>query len=139
MGYDGDIMLYPTQDGGDINVPNGQPDMDAGLWTAVYLSLFSGAWWGNAIATQAGQFVASLEELMRTDSNQTRLDVEEAARTALRWLLDEGIAVSVEVQATIPAAGYIALAVTIAEPAAEPTVLRYKINWAGQRAAMGVS
>ena len=139
MGYDGDIMLYPTEDGGDINVPNGQPDMDAGLWTAVYLSLFSGAWWGNAIATQAGQFTASVEELMRVDSNRTRLDVEEAARAALRWLTDEGIASAVEVQATIPATGRIDLVVTIMEPAAEPEVLRYKINWAGQRAAMGVS
>jgi phage gp46-like protein len=139
MNYDGDLMLYPTPDGGDINLVGGQPDMDAGLWTAIYLSLFSGKWWGNAISEQAARFADSIEAVIRTDSNRDRLDVEEAARKALQWLLDEGIASAVDVQATIPATGWIALAVTITEPGAEPAVLRYKINWAGQRVAMGVS
>lgn len=139
MNYDGDLMLYPTPDGGDINLVGGQPEMDAGLWTAVYLSLFSGKWWGNAISEQAARFADSIEAVIRTDSNRDRLDVEEAARKALQWLLDEGIASAVDVQATIPATGWIALTVTITEPGAEPAVLRYKINWAGQRAAMEVS
>ncbi len=139
MAYDGDIMIYPTADGGDINIVAGQPDMDAGLWTAVYISLFSGKWWGNAIADKPEQFSDSIESLMENDSNQNRLDVQEAARTALRWMIDEGIATAVDAEATIPQLGYLGLTVTITEPAADPTVLKYKINWAGQRAAMGVS
>jgi phage gp46-like protein len=139
VNYDGDLMLYPTPDGGDLNIIGGQPDMDAGLWTTVYLSLFSGVWWGNALSEQAEQLADSIEAVMLDDSNQGRLNVQEAARAALRWLVDDGIAAAVDVEATIPTAGWIALTITITEPAADPTVLRYKINWAGQRTAMGVS
>jgi phage gp46-like protein len=137
--YDGDLMLYGTPDGGEINVQDGQPDMDAGLATAVYLSLYSGDWWGNALAAKAERTVASIEDKQGLLTNAARLDVEAAARVALQWLVDEGIASAVDVAATLPAVGWLQLAVTVTEPNADPTVLRYKINWAAQRAAMGVA
>lgn len=137
--YDGDLLIYPTDDGGDINVVGGQPDMDAGLWTAVYLSLFTGDWWGNALSDAAARYAASVEDSIRTDSNADRLNVQEAARRALQWLVDDGIAESITVDATIPSGGRLNLTITVQEPAGDPAVLRYEINWAGQRAAMGVS
>lgn len=38
----GDILLFSTPDGGEIQVINGEPDMDGGFESAVYISIFGG-------------------------------------------------------------------------------------------------
>lgn len=136
---DGDPRLTLTPDGGDITLLNGQPDMDQGLETAVLISLFSGSgWWGNVASALDEQVGCELEELTtRTLTNQTRLDAEEAARKALAWMLSAGVAAKVTVAATLPALGWLVLAVTIEQPGGSVTELRYQINWAAQRARMG--
>ena len=136
---DGDVRLTPTADGGDITLLNGQPDMDQGLETAAYISLFSGpAWWGNLAGTLDERAESELEDLLsQTLTNQTRLDAEEYARRALVWMTRSVIAARVTVEATLPALGWLALTVTITQPGTDPQVLRYQINWAAQRARMG--
>ena len=135
---DGDVRLTPTADGGDITLLGGQPDMDQGLETAVYLSLFAGPdWWGNLAGTLDERAESNLEALLsQTLTNQTRLDAEEYARQALAWMTRSGIAAKVSVAATLPALGWLVLAVTIEQPGTDPVVLRYQINWAAQRARM---
>ena len=101
---DGDVRLSLSADGGIIKIRGGQPEMDEGLETAVNISLFSeGEYWGNAAAPEAeavgSGFLASLRVPL---SNQARLDVIEAARASLAWLVSSGIATSVEPPATIP-------------------------------------
>ena len=50
--YDGDIQIVHTDDGGAITFSSGQPDMEQGLATAVYISLFTEpGWWGNAVSS----------------------------------------------------------------------------------------
>jgi phage gp46-like protein len=131
---DGDIRLTPTADGGDITWTNGQPDMDQGIETAVYLSLFSGPdWWGNAIAGQYERAESALEALLsRTLTVQTMLDAEEAARQALAWMVPAGVAAKVAVSASLPALGWLALQVTVTQPAGDEVTTRYAINWAAQ-------
>jgi phage gp46-like protein len=138
--YDGDLFIYPTADGGDVNIQAGQPDMDRGLWTAVYLSLFSATgWWGNAIAETGGECESTLDDTMTgTLTPALRLDIEESARQALAWMITAGIASAVSVVATISAADRLSLAVTITQPAADPVTYKYVLNWAAQRVAMGV-
>ncbi len=136
---DGDVRLTPTADGGDITLSEGQPDMDQGLETAVFISLFSGpGWWGNVASTLDEQLGCELEGLREhTLTNQTRLDAEEHARAALAWMVRSGIAARVAVSATLPAVGWLALEVTVTQPAGTERTLRYQINWAAQRARMG--
>ena len=136
---DGDVRLTPTADGGDITLLGGQPDMDQGLETAVYLSLFAGPdWWGNLAGTLDERAESNLEALLsQTLTNQTRLDAEEYARQALAWMTRSGIAAKVSVAATLPALGWLVLAIVIEQPGTDPQVLRYQINWAAQRARMG--
>jgi len=136
---DGDVRLTPTADGGTITLINGQPDMDQGLETAVYLSLFSGpGWWGNLASALDEQVGSTLEDMLsRTLTNQTRLDAEEAARQALAWMTRSGVASKITVAATLPALGWLALQITIEQPGTDPQVLRYQINWAAQAARMG--
>lgn len=141
MSCEGDVRLIPAEDGGEVSFSGGQPEMDPGLQTAVYLSLFTRpGWWGNAIAEPGEEIGCPLESLYeRTLSAKARLDAEEHVRGALQWMLDDGVAESVAVESEIPALGMLALRVTIAEPGGEQTSLRYRINWAEQRVQMEVA
>jgi len=135
---DGDVRLSLSADGGIIKIRGGQPEMDEGLETAVNISLFSeGEYWGNAAAPEAeavgSGFLASLRVPL---SNQARLDVIEAARASLAWLVSSGIATSVEPTATIPSVGRLDLAILIRQPEKAPATFRYTVNWQSQYIAM---
>lgn len=59
--FGGDVLLFDTEDGGEISVINGLVIADGGFNTAVYLSLFGGnkddggevasgdTWWGTGL------------------------------------------------------------------------------------------
>jgi len=138
MNFDGDVKLRTTEDGGAITFSSGQPEMECGLSTAIYISLATRlGWWGNSVSTVAERIGCECEELEdRALNNKVRLDMEEAARQALKWMVDEGIAASVTVEVSILSPIVLGMEITIAEPSGDPTTLRYKINWQGQRAAL---
>ena len=140
MTYDGDVRVTNSEDGGEIIFERGQPEMDEGLETAVYLSMFSSpGWWGNAISEKAAQLGSDLESIQsRTLSNQTRLDAEEYARQALAWMVSEGVAKSVTVAGSIPRADILGLVVTIEQPNGTVVTLRYQVNWSAQSVRAGV-
>lgn len=132
MNLDGDIKLTPSPDGATLTWIGGQPEMDAGLWTAVYLSLFTeSGFWGDPLL---GSSLHTLTDA--TLSNQTRLNAAEAARNALAWLIEEGIAESVVVEAEIPAPNRLDFVVTITEPAGEPVAYRYSQTWRATEEAL---
>lgn len=136
--YDGDVKLYPTEDGGQITIEKGQPIIDDGLETAAYISLFSGGYWGNAISDQDEKLESKLEALYTSNlSNQTRLDAEEYVLQALDWMKRQGIAAKIEVEALIPRTGFLGLVVRIYQPDSTVEELRYQINWANQQISMG--
>jgi phage gp46-like protein len=133
MNYYGDVKIYHTDDGGKLIFHGGQPDMDGGLWTSVYLSLFTDrGWWGDpAIGSNLGLLDDS------TLTNATRINAIEEAKRALAWLKDKGIASDIEVDAEIPGAGMLALLITISEPGKMKTEnRRYEIPWRNQREAL---
>lgn len=133
--FDGDVRLSLSQDGGIIKIRGGQPEMDDGLETAVNISLFSeGSWWANALAADGEEIgSAFFAALAAPLTNQARLDIIEAARDALAWMTESGIAQAVEITATIPAVGRLDLSITIRQPERAPTVFRYTVNWQNQR------
>ena len=133
-----DLYLHPTADGGEILILGGEPRTTSGLDTAVYLSLFTTEWWGNVVSDQAERFSSQLEEAMtRPLNSETRLLVEDAARSALTWLTDEGVADSVEVRAEIADVAELRLAVRVTEPGGDAQDLVYALNWEAQRALLG--
>jgi len=140
MTFDGDVRVVNSEDGGEITFEHGQPLMDEGLETAVYLSLFSSpGWWGNSLSTQGEQLGCTLEDLRNgTLSNKVRLDAEETCRKALAWLVSEGVADSVTIVASIPRADLLGLVITIKQPATGQATLRYAVNWKAQRVRAGV-
>jgi len=133
--YDGDVRLSHTADGGDIEFSFGQPVMDRGLWTAGYISLFTDSgWWGNAVSDEPEKIGCEIGSLSEgTLSNQTRLDIAEEARSALEWMVEQGIAKSVEVEAEIVNPVTLAILVTVTEPDGNVQDLRYLTNWEAMR------
>ena len=125
---EGDVLLYQTNDDGDISVTGGIIEMSGGLGTAAYLSLFGGnedddglpnndkTWWGNIVETEKSYTYISetqhlLESLPITSNNLLR--VEEAAERDLSWFKDEGVATKVEVNASILGLNMIKLVISI--------------------------
>lgn len=138
MTYSGDVKLYPTSDGGDILLVGGQPDMDAGLWTAVYISLFSSDWWGNAISEGSEQLLDGLDSIDGTVTPALRKQIEVRARALLQWLVDDGAAQSVDVEATIPTPTRIDVTISITQPDGAVSVRTFDLNWANTTEGLGI-
>jgi phage gp46-like protein len=127
-----DVLLRQTNDGGEITVENGLTLMSEGLETSAYLSLFGGndddggdtagervQWWGNLGETEAARtYRSETQALTRSipavPANLRR--IEQAAARDLAWMLAEGVALSVDVSARIPALGRVAIDVIIVTP-----------------------
>ena len=124
----GDVLLYQTNDDGDISVTGGLIEMSGGLQTAAYLSLFGGnedddglannakTWWGNTTETEKSHKYISetqhlLESLPITSGNLLR--IEDAAKRDLAWFKDAGVATSISVSASILGLNMIELLINI--------------------------
>lgn len=124
-----DVLLRQTSDGGDITLEGGLLLMSEGLETAAYLSLFGGneddpgdagastlQWWGNLLETDAARTYRSetqylIKSLPAIPANLRR--IEQAAARDLQWMLDTATALSVTVEATIPALNRVRINLTI--------------------------
>jgi phage gp46-like protein len=121
---------------------------DGGIETAVLISLFTDAqaslaelasgtnaddrrgWWADAFAAPEGDRIGSKLWLLAR-AKQTPDTLERAriyAREALQWLIDDGIARDVEIEATAPRAGLLALTVTILRANSDLAATRYRFD-----------
>ena len=136
-----DIALILTQGDGDfaadVGVAGGDLIADEGLGTAVAISIFTDApaaeddvlpgapggdrrgWWGDAYAEIPGDITGSklwlLERAKQTPD--VLVKAKEYAQAALAWMIEDGVAASVEVTPSFPARGQWALQVEIDKPA----------------------
>lgn len=107
-----DILLFQTNDGGDIIIENGRVKTTAGLETAVYLSLFGGndndsgignnlsQWWGNinepVLDRYRSQTQFTLKSIPLISGNLAR--IRDAVSNDLSWLVETEIASSLMVE-----------------------------------------
>lgn len=112
--FGGDVLLFDTEDGGEISVINGLVINDGGFRTAVYLSLFGGnkddggevasgdTWWGNRLegVSENEKLVSRFMSFVRSvPLNSKNLKIaQDKAEEDLKWFLDDDIADSVEVE-----------------------------------------
>jgi len=118
---EGDVLLYQTNDDGEVNITNGIVKMSGGLETAAYLSLFGGnedakTWWGNLSETEdASKYISETQHLLQalpiTSGNLLR--VEDAAKRDLAWFKEEGVATEISVSASILGLNMIQLEIKI--------------------------
>lgn len=124
-----DIYLKPAAVP-DMVIINGLPQLTDGLDNAVYLSLFMPDYWGNSISDD--KYISDIPRILSEQNltNQTRLDIIEAGKEALNWMIDQGIASEIEITAEIPDIGKLYVAVKIFEPEhTDPLDFKYALNW----------
>jgi phage gp46-like protein len=127
-----DLKLFITEQGTDIEIQNGSPILTGGLESAVFLSLFTPAFWGNSIADIDGQYTSRLPELYQAPlTNTSRLDAIEAVKNSLQWLINKGIASEIQARGEIPKEGYLFLSVKVTQPSGDSTIA-YNLNWIAQ-------
>ncbi|MBW1725989.1 MAG: phage GP46 family protein [Deltaproteobacteria bacterium] len=132
----GDVLLFQTNDNGDITVTNGLVEMSGGLETASYLSLFGGNeddsnWWGNndEIDT-ASQYHSETQELLRSipSTSGNLIRIKDAAERDLAWFIDKKVASSITVAINIPALNKVKIIITITAQGDEST-FEFVENW----------
>lgn len=112
----GDVKL--TLDG--ITYLGGQPEMDDGLSTSVYISLFTDSnWWGDSI----GSTLYKLDD--STVTNQLRVEIIQAVKNCLSWMVESKIADSIDVEAYIKKESVL-LEITINQPEKS---FKFEIPW----------
>lgn len=119
---------------------------DDGLETAVVLSLFTDrraeeddalpgggddrrGFWGDVPGDRIGSRLWLLHREKQTPAVLGR--AQQYAREALTWLIDDGIASAVDVVASIPRGGILALEIGITRPANPPIRYRFERFWSG--------
>lgn len=135
---EGDLALFNNRTNGEIVSENGEPKMEQGLETTVYISLFSGPegeFWGNELNINpnehyGGEFEALAESLDVTVENV--LEMQEAILNDLEWMKDEGIAVKINVTSSIENSENVFFEVTIEQPDDEAELIKFTNNWTGQ-------
>lgn len=135
---EGDLALFNNRTHGEIFVSNGEPKMDQGLLTAVFISLFSGpvnTFWGNELDNDSdkhygGEFEPLAEGLDATPENA--LILQEAILNDLRWMKNKLLAISIEVSSSIEDGEIINFDVTITRPSGERVNFEFSNNWEGQ-------
>jgi phage gp46-like protein len=139
----GDVLLFQTNDDGEITVTDGIVEMSGGLETAAYLSLFGGnedddglsnnghTYWGNIDELDPDfQYRSETQNLLQgipaTTGNLRR--IEDAAKRDLKWFVDKKIASFVSAIATIPALNKVKITVKI-EAQGEESSFEFVENW----------
>lgn len=139
--------------GADLVVEGGLVQMDAGLRTAILISLFSDAradeadalptddgdrrgWWADTFADIDGDRIGSrLWLLSRSKQTDETLELARSyARDALGWMIDDGIASSVVVSAAWHAIGVMRLDVDLTPATAGAAAQRFTAFWSASYA-----
>lgn len=134
--------------GADLALADFALDTDDGLETAVIISLFTDAraldddtlpagqsnrrgWWADAYPVQAGDRIGSRLWLLRASKQlQESLDTaREYAEEALAWLVEDGVAKTVEVETFIARDEVMGMRIRIYRPDGTTASTRFEMLW----------
>jgi phage gp46-like protein len=139
----GDVLLFQTVDGGDININNGIVEMSGGLETAAYLSLFGGNedddgrddndanWWGNLLENETSkQYRSETQFLLQAFpvNSSSILRLESANKRDLAWFVSDAVASSVDSDVTIPGVNKINMDIDI-DAIGQESSFNFLENW----------
>lgn len=145
-----DIFLKSIENGiaFDVSIEDQDLETDEGLRTAVILSLFTDrrvkpeelpagtldpdrrGWWGDALSEVEGDQIGSKWWLLvrEKQTEETRKRYQEYAEEALQWLIEDGVAQSITVEAEFVSRSVLGVQITIPRPG-NKEAFRYNLNW----------
>lgn len=143
--FGGDVLLYNTDDGGEIDIENGLVISDGGFKTAVLLSLYGGnkndtgevdsddSWWGNRLegVTEEEKLVSRFASFIRAvplSSSNIKI-AEDKVMEDLKWFVDDGIADSVAVSINEIGNGRVSVQIEIDKSGKVIESGSYAIQW----------
>ena len=138
-----DIKLYSN----DIKIQNGILELDNGLQTAIYISLFTDrrigeddeipdrsndrrGYWGDALEEEPlGSFLWTLDREKITNSVLNKIDT--FIREALNWLIEDGIASEINtiVERDSKNIEQVNIEIQVVKPDEKSESYRYSLNW----------
>jgi len=132
----------------DISVMTDDLQTDGGLRTAVIVSLYTDrrvetdelpteeksrrGWFGDLFAENVGDLIGSRLWLLKRSkvSDETRNLAEDYAQEALQWLIDDGIADTIDVSADFDSNNALAIQCIITKPNGDALPFQYESPWA---------
>lgn len=132
MEMNGSVFLTEGEIGGNIKYVDGQPIMDTGLESSVYISLFSNDFWGNEIAENNSEKLEEGLDIFSNSkaTNQTRLSIIARAQNLLNWMITDKIADKIEIDAVVDISK-IQLIISVIKNNLSKD-FKYYINWVNQ-------
>lgn len=148
-----DIGLFVGEGSIDIKIENGDLAADNGLETAVLISLFSDkrvndgelpkgetskrGWWGDLFSDFDGDKIGSKLWLLDREKqlNENLPRYESFCLGALKWLVDDGVASDIFVNATYPNKGELKIEIKIQKPDGNES--KFGFLWDGQKIKRG--
>jgi phage gp46-like protein len=133
----GDLYLFSTLDGGNIKVENGEPVMDQGFESAVYISL-EGAdepWFANEFLLPNQQIKSRFAEYRKAQPLtsgiiNTSIDL---IKQDLHWLIDTKAADEIIADMTIVSRNRVEISVEIRIGQENVTISPFQLNWGAQQ------
>lgn len=135
----------------DLAYSNGAIEIDDGLETAVIISIFTDrrarpddvvpgdpsdrrGWWGDAYPAVTGDRIGSRLWLLAREKQLPSVVVRarEYVRESLQWMIDDGIAETIDIYAEITSPGTLGILVTIYRPLKGAVEFRYSYAWEAQ-------
>ena len=142
------LTIDPAVSYADLKIENGQLVSDNGLETAVLISLFTDqyipredlpaetedprGWWGDALLQEGDRIGSKLWIVLDRGKINTASKnlIKDFTETALQWLIDDGIAQSVEVRTLLVQNERIEIYVSITKPNGQN--VPFQFLWDGQ-------
>lgn len=143
-----DIALRQTAHGMDIAIEGGDLAVERGLHTAAVLSLLLDrraepgdelpdgsadrrGWWADGVGANDGDRIGSRAWLLHREKDMARVRqrAEEYDREALAWMVDDGVADRVEVDAETVSRGLLGRIVRIDRPDGTRQESRFNVFW----------
>lgn len=129
--FEGDPLVYITENGATVKVIGGQPVMDSGIQNHIMIALFTRpGWWGNVLTDKNNEKIGStFEEEANKAITLTSLNkIRQAAIAAL----DDPLFGSVDVEVTNPTFSKLKIVITVHPPTnntKQLTLIKNGSNW----------